>query len=166
MIFPFEKGSLIKGMRNHIVFAAFVVLILGMAFGNLGAVVKKKNPILATQTDPVGYQDKVKEEEEGKKGPPVPSLNLFPKEAFLSDGPVGKVKPGEADETSLVESTGEVKEENGKDETSESDLWLDEDKETFKPDTGTDDTSEDPYALDETSHEGAGEAPFLDTQVR
>lgn len=66
----------------------FTIFMIGGGFLLSGAVVKRKDPIQKTQTDPVGYQDKIKEEAEGRKGPPVPALELFPKEGFLSGGAV------------------------------------------------------------------------------
>jgi hypothetical protein len=55
-------------------------------------VVQKKDGIQLTQTDPVAYQEKAKEEIEGKKGPPAPFLELFPKEKFLAEGPMEETK--------------------------------------------------------------------------
>ncbi len=70
------------------------VLLVGITFLSLGAVVKKKDSIQNTQTDPIAYQEKVRQEAEGKKGPPVPTLDLFPKENFLGEGPVEEFKVG------------------------------------------------------------------------
>ena len=86
----------------------FVVLIL--AFLSLATVKKNQDPIVNTQTDPVTYAQKQQEEKEGKKGPPVPRMDLFPKEQFLVEAPV--VKPKEADEIPSEED--------------EFDLWFDE----------------------------------------
>lgn len=63
-------------------------LILSAGLFSMGAVTKKQDPITLTQTDPVGYQEKKKEETEGKKSPPLPSMEFFPKERFLLDPPV------------------------------------------------------------------------------
>ena len=68
---------------------SFFVLI---AFLSVGAIAKKQDPILKTQTDPVDYREKQKEEREGKKGPPVPTIELFPRQRFLVEGPVDKTK--------------------------------------------------------------------------
>lgn len=70
------------------------VLLVGITFLSLGVVVKKKDSIQNTQTDPIAYQEKVRQEAEGKKGPPVPTLELFPKENFLGEGPVEEFKVG------------------------------------------------------------------------
>ncbi len=68
------------------------VLLVGMAFLSLGTVIKKKNSIENTQTDPIAYDEKVRQEEEGQKGPPAPTIDLFPKENFLEESPVGNSK--------------------------------------------------------------------------
>lgn len=102
-------------MRTQFLFFFFV---LAAAFLSVGTVVKKKDPILETQTGPVGYSEKAKEETEGKKGPPAPALTLFPKERFLVEGPVEKgeeiatAKPAkeEAEAEFWLEEEGE---ENG-----------------------------------------------------
>jgi len=59
-----------------------------------------------TQTDPVGVNEALKEQEDGKKGPPVPTLKLFPRERFLIEGPVnkGKNKEDEAEELEFKEA--------------------------------------------------------------
>lgn len=128
-----------------------MILFLGIGFLLMGAVVKKKDPLRETQTDPVGYQDKLKEEEGGKKGPPAPSLNLFPKEKFLVEGAVGK-----APETASAET---FEEQAAKEEFEDSDLWLEEEvreEEEFKQGEETDDTWEDSLTLDEESEEMPG----------
>lgn len=106
-----------------------VILVCGVAFFSLGTVVKKKDAIQLTQTDPIAYKDKVKEEAEGKKGPPAPTLELFPKEKFLVEGPVG-----ELDKASLTP------------EEEEWELWLGEEEEKgeaeFKLGRETDDMKE------------------------
>ena len=124
------------------------ILFLGICFLLMGTVVKKKDPVRETQTDPVGYQDKLKEEEEGKKGPPAPALNLFPREKFLVEGAVGKA-PKTASAETFEEQAAEEKVED-------SDLWLEEEvgeREEFKQDEETDDTWEDFLSLDEESEE-------------
>jgi hypothetical protein len=60
-----------------------------------GAIVERRDPIRLTQTDPVALKEKVKEEEEGKKGPPAPTLRLFPRERFLAEGPVEQAEVSE-----------------------------------------------------------------------
>lgn len=125
-----------------------MILFLGIGFLLMGTVVKKKDPVRETQTDPVGYQDKLKEEEEGKKGPPAPALNLFPREKFLVEGSVGK-----APTTALAET---FEEQAAEEEVTDSDLWLEEEVgegEEFKQDEETDDTWEDFLSLDEESRE-------------
>ena len=120
-------------MMNH---AARIFLLISVGLLEMGTVVKKKDAIQLTQTDPVAYQEKVKEEAEGKKRPPVPTLELFPKERFLTEGPVEKGK-----------------EARGVPEGTDSEFWLEEDKtgETseeweegeFKLEPQTDDTWEE-----------------------
>lgn len=113
-----------------------IFLILGMGFLSLGTVVKKKDPIQMTQTDPVGYQEKLKEEEGGKKGPPAPTLELFPKERFLIEGPVEKGKKEEvASQFKLKGETDDIS-----------------------------NTSEETWDFDETQDNTR--APFLDSEVK
>lgn len=91
-----------------------LICLLGIGFLCTGTVVKRKNAIQMTQTDPVGVNEALKEQEEGKKGPPVPTLKLFPKERFLIEGPVNKEqrKEGEAEEFEFTEpEEGEEAEE-------------------------------------------------------
>ena len=83
---------------------------LTLSFLSLGAVVQKKGPVLKTQTDPVSYAEVAKEEAEGKKGPPAPTFELFPKEHFLVDDPV-----------ELSKTPAAVEEETG------TDFWFEED---------------------------------------
>ncbi len=101
------------------------LFVVGIAFLSMGTVLKKKDPIVETQTGPVGYSEKAKEEAEGKKGPPAPALELYPKERFLVEGPVEKGKGAPS-----------VKEEEA-----ETELWLEEGEE-FKPPAQKDDTRE------------------------
>lgn len=111
-------------MKNFV-----LILVCGIALLSLAAVVKKKDAIQLTQTDPIAYKDKVKEEAEGKKGPPAPTLELFPKEKFLAEGPVAK-----SDKASLTP------------EEEEWELWLGEEEEKgeaeFKLGRETDDMKE------------------------
>ena len=70
-----------------------LLIIVGMGLLSLGTVIKKKDKIQDTQTDPVAYEQKMRQEAEGKKGPPAPTFNLFPRENFLEEGPMEKSKP-------------------------------------------------------------------------
>jgi hypothetical protein len=96
-----------------------VLLIIFLAFLSLGTVVKRKGAIELTRTDPVAYEEKKKEEAEGKKGPPAPSLNLFPREKFLVDPPVEKDK----------KEGGQIKLEAEEEELVDWDSWYEEDEE-------------------------------------
>ncbi len=104
-----------------------VFFFLGLSFLFLGAVLKKKDGIQMTQTDPVNYQEKMKEEEGGKKGPPSPSLRFFPKERFMSEGPVEKKEKQEppSEEIQPDQTPEELKPENETDDTSEAseEVW-------------------------------------------
>lgn len=114
-----------------------VVFILGVSFLSLATVVKKKDPITETQTDPIAYKEKEKEEKEGKKGPPVPTLELFPRLRFLSEGPVkGDKKSTPAAERETAAST--IAENEDKEIEEEASEW-----DEFKVDEEGDDTSED-----------------------
>lgn len=122
--------------------------MMGLAFLSLAAVTKKQNPILDTQTDPVSYQEKQREEAEGRKGPAAPTLEFFPRQRFLTDAPVAgsKTAPAESD----------------KGEESDLDLWLEEDEaaggDEFKEELQSDDTWED---VSEAGGEGEVEGAFL-----
>ncbi len=99
---------------------SFFLLGIGLAgFLSLAAVTKKPNAILDTQADPVSYQEIQKEETEGKKGPPVPSMNLFPKQNFMTDGSVEE--PKEDSVAPLIEEDADL------------DLWLEEDPSAGEP---------------------------------
>lgn len=117
-------------MRQLILFS----LVLVTSFLSLGTVLKKKDAIQRTQTDPIGYQEKAKEEAEGKKGPPVPALELFPKERFLVEGPVEKTKGKALKKVEVVKENEEL-------------------EETFKLEGETDDTSEETWEFDNTQGE-------------
>ena len=106
-----------------------ILLIVIVSVASIGTVFKKKDAIQMTQTDPVRAEDKLKEEAEGIKGPPAPSLNLFPKEKFLSEGP--------------VESEFEEKEAQPEEPISAL-------NEEFKLDFESDDTSKDVWEFEET----------------
>lgn len=116
------------------------LLLAGMSFLSIGAVAKKQDPITLTQTDPVAFKEKQKEEAEGKKGPPSPTLEFFPRQRFLSEAPVASSKQPEKT----------VHREEAKESSwSEDELWESEggkkpkrDKE-FKPSLETDDTWQD-----------------------
>jgi len=68
-------------IRKWVLFGACNFLLL------TGAVQKKENPILKTQTDPIAYKAKMEELKEGEKGAPSPSLRHYPESGFLVDPP-------------------------------------------------------------------------------
>ena len=100
----------------------------------MGAIAKKQDPIVATQTDPIDYKEKQKEEKEGKKGPPVPSIDLFPRRRFLMEGPVDKMK---AAPPPAERQTAELWLEEGAEEPTE-------EGDEFKLELETDDNMETP----------------------
>lgn len=102
----------------------FRFMILGMSLLSLGTVVQKKDPIQLTQADPVGYQEKLKEEMEGKKGPPAPTLELFPKERFLVQSPMDPFPKDEAPELAVDEEGKEIKPDLQADDMNEDTLEL------------------------------------------
>lgn len=113
-----------------------IFILLGLALLSLGTVIKKKDAVRLTQTDPIGYQEKLKEEAEGKKGPPVPSLRLFPKERFLVEGPIGKMKgPASLEEKEDWEFWLE--------EGPEEETGFEGEEDEFKLGTGRDDITEE-----------------------
>lgn len=114
-----------------------MAFILLAAYLSVGAVAKKEDPIVDTQTDPIDYREKQKEEKEGKKGPPVPSINLFPKYRFLTEDAI--------DKTDLASQPPE---------NPDTEFWLEDESEQpreeddeFKPELETDDTWRDSPSL-------------------
>lgn len=119
--------------------AALLFFFLGIAFLTEGTVLKKKDAVEMTQTDPVGYAEKEKEETEGKKGPPAPSFGLFPKQRFLTEPPLEESrKPMELLPAEGVESDFWF-EEPEEDWENEEELGVDE----FKLLPESDDTGKD-----------------------
>ena len=103
-------------------------LILGIALLSLGTVIKRKNAVQQTQTDPVDYEQKRQETMEGKKGPPVPAIDLYPRERFLEQEPVeaskeAPVPPTESEGRLWVEE--EKQEENQEEQPQEQWNWED-----------------------------------------
>ena len=115
-----------------------LLLVLAVGFLSSGAVLKKKDAIQDTQTDPTAYQAKLKEQMEGKKGPPAPTLELFPKQRFLSEGPVEKPKSSSMIESGEEESPTQpwIEEGSEKDEEAKQWEWQDIKEEDEKDDTG------------------------------
>jgi len=117
-----------------------ICLVFVIAGLSMGTVVKKQDAIRDTQTNPVAYSEKLKEEAEGKKGPPVPTLELFPKHRFLVEGPVEKEKRKRALKEELVFEPLLDKETTQEEEGAEE--FVDWDGEEFKLEDETDDTGE------------------------
>ena len=107
-----------------------LILTIGLLLS--GAVLKKRDSIQDTQTDPVAYQAKVKEQREGKKGPPVPSFEFFPKQRFLVQSPVEKPKPSSFENTESDQDQAESSDQEEKWE------WQDIKEEDKKDDMGGD----------------------------
>lgn len=130
----------------------FFFSVLAVAFLSLGTVIKKKDPVLETQTGPIGYAEKAKEEAEGKKGPPAPTLELYPKERFLAEGPVekGKISPVDLGDKEKVETgLGLAEEGEAEQEDEAGQGW--EGEEEFKLEAKRDDTKstkQNPRLLD------------------
>ena len=93
-------------------------MILALGFLSSASVLKKKDAIQDTQTEPTTYQSKVKEHTEGKKGPPAPTFELFPKQRFLVEGPMEKPKAFEK----FLASTDEIT-EDGRRKEDEAKPW-------------------------------------------
>lgn len=121
-----------------------LALILTVGFLCIGTVFKKKDPIQLTQTDPTSYQEKVKEEAEGKKGAPAPALELFPQSQFLSKTSIGKPKKEKPAEETLP---GEVLPEEA---------WLEEGESTAG--AGTEDAWEGLEMLESEKKESSGDS--------
>ncbi len=73
-------------MKKGFPIAGFVLLLLVFIHG--GAVRKKDDPILRTQTNPILYKEKMEEMKDGEKEAPLPSFKLYRKEEFLADPPM------------------------------------------------------------------------------
>ncbi len=102
------------------------IFILILSLLSLATVFKKKDPIQLTQTDPIRQEEKAKEEAEGKKGPPAPTVLLYPKERFLVEAPLNPEKEGEIpEETEEWEEfeLGEFKLNGETDDTWASEKW-------------------------------------------
>ena len=117
-----------------------IVLIVGIATLSLAAVIKKRGPVVDTQTDPIAYQEELKRETEGKKAPPTPTIELFPRQGFLSEGPVAKTKGRSRSKRVEKEKKGQlwVEEGNGNADTKEEGEkweWQDVKEEGEKDDT-------------------------------
>ena len=108
------------------------VLILAVGFLSSASVLKKRDAIQDTQTEPTTYQAKVKEHTEGKKGPPAPTFELFPKQRFLVEGPMEKPKSIEKwSSFSALKGDG-----GGKDEEAKAWEWEDIKEDDQKDDSG------------------------------
>lgn len=106
-----------------------VIGMLSVALLFSGSIFKKKDAVRLTQTDPIGYQEKQKEETEGKKGAPAPKIRLYPEAGFLSEGPVNWKKKGpsaDLDAESEWEDEGEFKPGPDSDDTWEEFDWGEE----------------------------------------
>jgi len=86
----------------------------------LGTVRKQDDPILNTQTNPIAFEEKMTQMEEGEKGAPTPSFEHYAKEEFMTDPPVGQDQEEETfdfwsvvpqDEKSIPEDLGEPDQE-------------------------------------------------------
>lgn len=83
-----KKISSLRAKRSnlgdrHAPLGLAMTVLLG--FLNLAAVYQERDPIGETQTNPVGYNDKMEEIKQGVKEAPKPSFQLIPKEKFMID---------------------------------------------------------------------------------
>jgi len=88
----------------------FFILVIGLAALQLGSVRKKDNPILATQTEGILYEQKKEEEKDGKKGPLLYHVKNDPLETFFIEPPIDKAPKdtGEAAGTAKVSKAEEA----------------------------------------------------------
>ena len=110
-------------MKKAFMWVGIVVAMSGLF--NLGTIRKKEDPITKTQTDPISVKQKMEEMKGGPKGAPAPSMNLYPKEQFLTDPPVERAKEeagGKAAEEEKVPAAEEVSTDD------ESEDWWSEDQ--------------------------------------
>ena len=68
--------------------ALFLIGVLALGALNLASVRKAENPILATQTNGILYEQKKEEEKDGKKGPLMYNVKYNPKDNFLVAPPI------------------------------------------------------------------------------
>lgn len=105
---------------------------------NLGTVRKKEDPILDTQTNPIGYKQKMEEIKDGEKGAPSPSFKHYTKAGFLTD-PSLESKGPDATKDQELPAPDDVLPEDLSDEQEESseelseDNWVDDWDEELDP---------------------------------
>ena len=78
-------------MDGGIKFRVFFV-ILFCALLQVATVLKKDDPIIKTQTEPIAYKEKVEETKDGVKGAPSPSYKHYPQDGFVTQETVENEK--------------------------------------------------------------------------
>ena len=77
-------------MKKPFLLGSVILLCLGVL--NLAAIYKKEDPITDTQTNPIGYKEKMGELKEGPKEAPTPSFKFYGKEKFLTESNLSEEK--------------------------------------------------------------------------
>lgn len=65
-----------------------LLVIASLSFSQIGAVLKKDDPVGKTQTKGIRYKEKMEEIKDGEKAPPQPSWTFYPRNKFLTESPV------------------------------------------------------------------------------
>jgi len=82
------------------------IFVLVLAALNTGTIRRNEDPIRDTQTNPIGYQQKMEEEKDGKKGPLLYSVKYNPSDKFMVAPPVAAEGEQAPAERSEVEKSG------------------------------------------------------------
>ena len=92
-------------MNKNVWFLIFVSVLSGL---NVGSIRRAEDPIRDTQTNPILYEQKKKEEKDGKKGPLMYHVRNNPRESFFIDPPFEKEKKTSAKELTMEHSPASV----------------------------------------------------------
>jgi len=116
-------------MNKRAFFFIFVSVLAGL---NLASIRKAEDPIRDTQTNPILYKQKMEEEKDGKKGPPLYSVKNNPHDTFFVDLPyetekeVSASKAATEETVASEETTGWWEEQPGESHVRSSDQTVTE----------------------------------------
>ena len=98
-------------MRINTFLSAFLWIVL--VFLQIAAIRKNEDPILATQTSPIAYKDKMEEMKDGQKEAPKPSYEFYHREKFMAGSNLDKKEePAGALKGDRIPSLGDPVPEN------------------------------------------------------